>query len=45
MPTNRAIHGSDFFSIANSQIDNLNGGKVVDATKLAAVRIAVVRLA
>jgi hypothetical protein len=39
-----AIHGSDFYFIANSQIDNLNGNKIMDVTKLAAVRIAVVHL-
>jgi len=31
--------------IANSRGDNLNGDKVMDVTKLAAVRIAVVRFA
>ncbi len=44
LPTTGAIHGNDFYFIANSQIDNLNGGKVMDVTKLAPVRIAVVRL-
>jgi hypothetical protein len=44
LPTTGAIHGSDFYFIANSQIDNLNGNKVMDVTKLAAVRIAVVHL-
>ena len=44
LPTTGAIHGNDFYFIANSQIDNLNGDKVMDITKLAAVRIAVVRL-
>jgi hypothetical protein len=44
LPTTGAIHGNDFYFIANSQIDNLNGEKVMDVTKLAAVRIAVVRL-
>ncbi len=44
LPTTGAIHGNDFYFIANSQIDNLNGDKVMDVTKLAAVRIAVVRL-
>src|SRR6266850_3090655 len=43
-PTTGAIHGNDFYFIANSQIDNLNGDKVMDVTKLAAIRIAVVRL-
>lgn len=44
LPTTGAIHGNDFYFIANSQIDNLNGDKVMDVTKLAAVRIAVLRL-
>ncbi len=43
-PTTGAIRGNDFYFISNSQIDNLNGDKVMDLTKLAAVRIAVVRL-
>jgi hypothetical protein len=44
LPTTGAIHGNDFFFIANSQIDNLNGDKVMDVTALAPVRIAVVPL-
>jgi sugar lactone lactonase YvrE len=44
LPTTGAIRGNDFYFIANSQIDNLNGDKVMDVTKLAAVRIAVLRL-
>ncbi len=44
LPTTGAVHGSDFYFIANSQVDNLNGDKVMDVTKLAPVRIAVVRL-
>jgi DNA-binding beta-propeller fold protein YncE len=44
LPTTGAIHGNDFYFIANSQVDNLNGDKVMDVTKLAPVRIAVVRL-
>ena len=44
LPTTGAIRGNDFYFIANSQIDNLNGDKIMDVTKLAAVRIAVVRL-
>jgi hypothetical protein len=44
LPTTGAIHGNDFYFIANSQIDNMNGNKVMDVTKLAAVRIAVLRL-
>ncbi len=44
LPTTGAIRGNDFYFIANSQIDNLNGDKVMDETKLAVVRIAMVRL-
>ena len=44
LPTTGAIHGNDFYFIANSQLDNLNGDKVMDVTKLAVVRIAVVPL-
>jgi len=43
-PTTGALHGNDFYFIANSQVDNLNGDKILDVTKLAPVRIAVVRL-
>ena len=44
LPTTGAIRGNDFYFIANSQIDNLNGDKIMDVTKLAPVRIAAVRL-
>ncbi|HKV63412.1 MAG TPA: hypothetical protein VJO16_15990 [Candidatus Acidoferrum sp.] len=44
LPTTGAIRGNDFYFIANSQVDNLNGNKIMDVTKLAPVRIAVVRL-
>jgi hypothetical protein len=44
LPTTGAIRGNDFYFIANSQVDNMNAGKVMDVTKLAAIRIAVVRL-
>lgn len=44
LPTTGAIRGNDFYFIANSQIDNLNVDKLMDVTKLAAVRIAVLRL-
>jgi DNA-binding beta-propeller fold protein YncE len=43
-PTTGALHGDDFYFIANGQGDNLNGDKIMDVTKLAAVRIAVVHL-
>jgi hypothetical protein len=44
LPTTGAIHGRDFYFITNSQVDNLNGNKIMDVTKLAPVRIAVVHL-
>jgi len=44
LPTTGALHGNDFYFITNSQVDNLNGDKIMDVTKLAPVRIAVVRL-
>lgn len=44
LPTTGAIRGSDFYFIANSQIDNLNGDKILDITRLEPVRIAVVHL-
>jgi hypothetical protein len=44
MPTTGAIRGSDFFFIANSQIDNMNDDKVMDVTRLQAARVGVLRL-
>ncbi|HET8965280.1 MAG TPA: SMP-30/gluconolactonase/LRE family protein [Candidatus Acidoferrum sp.] len=44
LPTTGAIRGSDFYFIANSQLDNLNGDKILDITRLEPVRIAVVHL-
>ena len=44
LPTTGAIRGSDFYFISNSQIDNLNGDKILDPTRLEPVRIAVVHL-
>lgn len=44
LPTTGAIRSSDFYFIANSQLDNLNGDKVLDVTRLEPVRIAVVHL-
>ena len=44
LPTTGAILGSDFFFIANSQIDNMNDDKVMDVTRLEAVRVGVLRL-
>ena len=44
LPTTGAIAGDDFYFIANSQVHNLENGKVVDPTTLAPIRISVVRL-
>jgi hypothetical protein len=44
LPTTGAIRGSDFFFIANSQIDNLNNDRVMDVTRLEVIRIGVLRL-
>ena len=44
LPTTGAIRGSDFYFIANSQIDNLNGDKILDVTLLEPVRIGVIHL-
>jgi hypothetical protein len=40
LPTTGALDGDDFYFIVNSQIDNLNGDRVLDNTKLQPVRIA-----
>jgi hypothetical protein len=44
LPTTGAIRGSDFYFIANSQIDNMNNDKVMDVTRLEVIRIGVLRL-
>lgn len=44
LPTTGAIRGSDFYFIANSQIDNLNNDKAMDVTKLEVIRVGVLRL-
>ena len=44
LPTTGAIKGNDFYFIVNSQVDNMNDDKVLDATKLERVRIGVVHL-
>ena len=44
LPTTGAIRGSDFYFIANSQIDNVNNDKVMDVTKLDVIRVGVLRL-
>ena len=43
-PTTGAIRGNDFYYIANGQGDNLSGDKIMDVTRLAAARIAVVKI-
>ncbi len=44
LPTTGAVVGSDFFFLANSQIDNMNEDKVMDVTRLEAARVGVLRL-
>jgi sugar lactone lactonase YvrE len=44
LPTTGAIRGDDFYFIVNSQVDNLNGDRVLDVTRLAPVRIAMLPL-
>ena len=39
LPTTGALDGDDFYFIENSQLDNLNGDKVLDLTRLEPVRI------
>jgi hypothetical protein len=43
-PTTGAIAGEDFYFICNSQVDNIQDGKILDPSKLSPVRIGVVRL-
>ena len=44
IPTTGTIVGSRFYFIANSQLDNLSNGRIVDPAKLEAVHIGVVPL-
>lgn len=44
LPTTGALKGDDFYFIENSQLDNLNGDRILDATKLEPVRIGKVRI-
>jgi sugar lactone lactonase YvrE len=44
LPTTGALDGDDFYFIVNSQIDNLNGDRVLDSTKLQPVRVAKLRI-
>jgi len=43
-PTTGAIAGDDFYFISNSQVDNIQDGKIVDPSKLRPIQIGVVRL-
>jgi len=44
LPTTGAIVGDDFYFIVNSQLDNLNGDRILDPTRLEPVRIGVLSL-
>jgi hypothetical protein len=44
LPTTGTIRDDKFYFIANSQIDNLNGDRILDPTTLAPVRIGVLLL-
>lgn len=44
LPTTGAIDGSEFYFMANTQIDNWKNGKIVDPKKLAPVRVALIHL-
>ena len=44
LPTTGALKGEDFYFIENSQLDNLNGDRVLDVTRLEPVRIAKLRI-
>jgi len=44
LPTTGALDGDDFYFIVNSQLDNLNGDRVLDNTRLQPVRIARVHI-
>jgi hypothetical protein len=44
LPTTGALRGDKFYFIVNSQLDNLNGDRILDTTTLAPVRIGVLTL-
>jgi hypothetical protein len=44
LPTTGAVDGSNFYFMANTQIDNWKNEQILDRKKLAAVRVAVIRL-
>jgi len=44
LPTTGALRDNDFYFITNSGIDNLDGARILDVTKLEPTRIAVIHL-
>jgi len=44
LPTTGAIRGNNFYFIVNSQVDNLNGDRVLDPTLLTPVKVGVLAL-
>jgi hypothetical protein len=44
LPTTGALRDNDFYFITNSGVDNLDGARILDVTKLEPTRIAVVHL-
>jgi hypothetical protein len=44
LPTTGAIRGDDFYFMANSQLENLNGDRIMDPTLLEPVRVGVLTL-
>lgn len=44
LPTTGAIDGTNFYFMANTQLDNWKDGQIVDPAKLAPVRVAVIPL-
>jgi hypothetical protein len=44
LPTTGALRGDDFYFIVNSQLDNLNGTRILDPLKLQPVRIGLLHL-
>jgi hypothetical protein len=44
LPTTGALRDNDFYFITNSGVDNLDGTRILDATRLEPTRIAVVHL-
>ncbi len=44
LPTTGAFDGDDFYYMVDSQLDNLNGDKILDVTRLKPVRIAKLKI-